>query len=60
MQQQQQQQQVVHAAAGVDSWRQLQWELTLGNSEEWEEAGAVRKMFRKVSCSGMCESMIEM
>jgi hypothetical protein len=48
---QQQQQQLGQAgAAAVDNWQQLQWELTLGNSEEWQEAGAVRKMFRKVSC----------
>jgi hypothetical protein len=44
----QQQEQHMQAAGAVDSWQQLQWELTLGNSEEWQEAGAVRSMFRKV------------
>jgi hypothetical protein len=44
-----QQQQQQQTAAAVDNWQQLQWELTLGNSEEWEEGGAVRKMFRHVS-----------
>ena len=44
------------AAAGVvdgeQLWRQLQWEMTLGNCEEWEEAGALRKGFRKVREKG--------
>lgn len=29
-------------------WRQLQYEVTLGNSNEWEEAGVIRKTFRQV------------
>jgi hypothetical protein len=32
-----------------DAWQQLQWQVTLGNSEDWVDAGAVRHLFRKVS-----------
>jgi hypothetical protein len=31
-----------------DAWQQLQWQVTLGNSEEWADAGPVRQLFRKV------------
>lgn len=31
-----------------DVWQQLQWQVTLGNSEEWVDAGPVRQLFRKV------------
>jgi hypothetical protein len=50
-QQQQQQSGVVsEALLPPDAWQQLQWQVTLGNSEEWEDAGPVRQLFRKVSC----------
>jgi hypothetical protein len=29
-------------------WKQVQWELSLGNSVEWEEAGPLQKAFRQV------------
>lgn len=31
-----------------DVWQQLQWQLTLGNSEEWADSGPIRQLFRKV------------
>ncbi|KAF8061302.1 BUB3.2 [Scenedesmus sp. PABB004] len=37
------------AAAGADAWQQLQWHVTLGNSEDWAGAGAVRRTFRRVT-----------
>lgn len=48
-----QQQQLAEAAGGGeqesgDTWQQLQWQVTLGNSEEWVDAGPVRQLFRKV------------
>jgi hypothetical protein len=33
-------------------WQQLQWEMTLGNSEEWEQAGPIRRGFRQVRSLG--------
>jgi hypothetical protein len=35
-------------AADEDMWQQLQWQVTLGNSEEWADTGPVRRWFRKV------------
>jgi hypothetical protein len=57
LQQQYEQQQLSAEAEGLlgssgDVWQQLQWQVTLGNSEEWADAGPVRQLFRKVSCSG--------
>lgn len=42
----------VDGAGAGDSWQQLQWQVTLGNSEEWLEAGPVIKLFRKVREAG--------
>lgn len=56
---QQQQQQHLGAVPEVegggsagDTWQQLQWQVTLGNSEEWVDAGPVRQLFRKVRPGG--------
>jgi hypothetical protein len=46
---QHQQEQAELQPGGGDTWQQLQWQLTLGNSEEWLEAGPVVRLFRKVS-----------
>jgi hypothetical protein len=35
--------------SGGEAWQQLQWQVTLGNSEEWQDAGPIRQLFRKVS-----------
>lgn len=54
-QQQWQQQQLAVGPEGGqesgDTWQQLQWQVTLGNSEEWVDAGPVRQLFRKVRAS---------
>lgn len=30
-----------------DLWQQLQWQVTLGNSEEWADSGPLQQLFRK-------------
>lgn len=37
------------SGGGGEAWQQLQWQVTLGNSEEWQDAGPIRQLFRKVS-----------
>eukprot|EP00879_Flechtneria_rotunda_P020184 GHRR01021225.1.p1 GENE.GHRR01021225.1~~GHRR01021225.1.p1 ORF type:complete len:661 (+),score=220.23 GHRR01021225.1:751-2733(+) len=44
-----QQQQLEEPADWQSSWKQLQWQVTLGNSAEWEDAGVVCKLFRQVT-----------
>lgn len=41
-----------------DVWQQLQWQVTLGNSEEWADAGPVRQLFRKVGSARHCHSCV--
>jgi hypothetical protein len=32
-------------------WKQIKWELSLGNSEDWESAGPVQRALREVGDS---------
>lgn len=41
-----------------DLWQQLQWQVTLGNSQEWADNGLVARSFRKVRRCGLLLAVV--